>query len=77
MRRLRVDAPAEINPTRNAVEIHDGASTLQSARVVRLVAHRDLVLLGRVEVVAEDVGLLLLPNLAPELEPADRVWVRH
>src|SRR5439155_9751218 len=77
VRHLGVSTAAEFDPTGNAVKVVDRPRRLHAARVVRLVANRHLVLLGRVEVVAEDVRLLLLANLAAEFEATDRLGVRH
>src|SRR5207245_630059 len=46
-------AATEFDPTGNAVKVVDRPRRLHAAWVVRLVANRHLVLLGRVEVVAE------------------------
>src|SRR5207237_7128722 len=68
-------AATEFDPARNAVKVVDRPRRLHAARVVRLVANRHLVLLGRVEVVTEDVRLFLLANLAAQLETTNRLGV--
>src|SRR6202171_2345936 len=77
VRHLGVDTAAKFDPTGEAVNVGDVPRRFHAPWVVRLVANPDLVLLGRVEVVAEDVRLLLLANLAAELEATDRLGIRH
>src|SRR5439155_8998696 len=48
-------AATQFDPTGNAVKVVDGSGGLHPPRVVWFVPNCDLVLLGRVEVVAEDV----------------------
>src|SRR5438046_788169 len=77
MRQLRANASAEVEATRKAIQGDDRPGARFAARIVRLVVDGELVLLGRVEVVAKDVRLLFLPDLAPELEAADRLGICH
>ena len=56
-------APAEFDPTPNAVDVDNRPGRLQAPWVVWLILDPDLVLLRRIEVVAEDIRLLLRADL--------------
>src|SRR5205085_2287434 len=77
VRHLRPDASAKVEPAGEAIKADDRPGARFASRIVRLVIDGQLVLLGRVEVVAEDVRLLYLPHLTAELQPADRLGIRH
>src|SRR5438105_15737820 len=73
MRHLYVETTAELDPTCDRIQRHHRARAPLPARVFGLVPDSDLVLLPGVEVVAEDVGLPLLPDLSRKSQPADRL----
>src|SRR5205807_9176974 len=73
MRHLYVEATAELDPTCDRIQRHHRARAPLPARIFGLVPDSDLVLLPGVEVVAEDVGLPLLPDLSRKSQPADRL----
>src|SRR5260370_11634572 len=72
MRRLRLHAATQLDPTRDRINRHHFTGARFRPRVVWLIANADLVFLVRIEPVAKDVGTILLPDLPAELDRADR-----